>query len=71
MIIADTGFWVAIFDRRDNLHQKVRACAAQIQEPLITTLPTTRIQTSQNMLNKIRTVLMRERGCPLTTQENK
>lgn len=39
MIIADTGFWVAILDRRDNLHQKVRACAAQIQEPLITTLP--------------------------------
>jgi len=30
---------VAIFDRRDNLHQKVRACAAQIQAPLITILP--------------------------------
>lgn len=39
MIIADTGFWVALLDRRDNLHQKARACAAQIYEPLITTLP--------------------------------
>ncbi len=63
MIIADTGFWVAILDRRDNLHQKVRACAAQIQEPLITTLPATRIQTGQNMLNKIRTVLMSGSHC--------
>lgn len=39
MIIADTGFWVALLDRRDNLHQQVRICAAQIHEPLITTLP--------------------------------
>jgi len=39
MIIADTGFWVALLDRRDNLHLKVRGCAAQIHEPLITTLP--------------------------------
>ena len=39
MIIADTGFWVALLDRRDNLHQKARVCAAQIHEPLITTLP--------------------------------
>lgn len=38
MIIADTGFWVALLDRRDNLYQKTRACAAQIHEPLITTL---------------------------------
>ena len=39
MIIADTGFWVALLDRRDHLHQKARACAAQICESLITTLP--------------------------------
>ena len=39
MIIADTGFWVALLDRCDNLHQKARACAAQIHELLITTLP--------------------------------
>ncbi|MDS4027982.1 MAG: PIN domain-containing protein [Candidatus Contendobacter sp.] len=39
MIIADTGFWVALFNQRDGLHQKAKACAAQIHEPLITTLP--------------------------------
>ncbi|MDS4021215.1 MAG: PIN domain-containing protein [Candidatus Competibacter sp.] len=39
MIIADTGFWVALLDRRDHFHHKARACAAQMYEPLITTLP--------------------------------
>ena len=39
MIIADTGFWVALFNQRDDLHQQARACATQIHEPLITTLP--------------------------------
>jgi predicted nucleic acid-binding protein len=39
MIIADTGFWVALLNRRDNLHLQARACVAQIHEPLITTLP--------------------------------
>jgi len=39
MISADTGFWVALLDRRDNLHLKVRDYAASIDEPLITTLP--------------------------------
>lgn len=39
MIIADTGFWVALFNKRDDLHQQARTCAAQIHEPLITTLP--------------------------------
>jgi len=39
MIIADTGFWVALLNRRDDLHRQAKACAAQIQEPLITTLP--------------------------------
>ncbi len=39
MIIADTGFWVALFDPRDNHHQTVRAYALTINEPLITTLP--------------------------------
>ena len=39
MIIADTGFWVALFNPRDTHHQKVRAYALTINEPLITTLP--------------------------------
>jgi uncharacterized protein len=39
MIIADTGFWLALFDRRDNHHQTVRAFALTINEPFISTLP--------------------------------
>lgn len=39
MIIADSGFWLALLDRRDNLHQKVRRYAATLDERLITTLP--------------------------------
>jgi hypothetical protein len=39
MISADTGFWVALLDRRDNLHLKVRDYATSLDEPLITTLP--------------------------------
>ena len=39
MIIADTGFWLALFDRRDNHHQAVRAFFVTLKEPFITTLP--------------------------------
>ena len=39
MIIADTGFWIALFDRRDNHHQAVRTYATTISEPFVTTLP--------------------------------
>ena len=39
MMIADTGFWVALLNRHDDLHRQAKACAAQIHEPLITTLP--------------------------------
>lgn len=39
MIIADTGFWVALFNPRDTHHQAVRGFAVTINEPLISTLP--------------------------------
>lgn len=39
MIIADTGFWLALLDRRDNLHTAAKLCAMQLKEPLITTVP--------------------------------
>lgn len=39
MIIADTGFWLALFDKKDNHHKTVLAYAPKINEPLITTLP--------------------------------
>lgn len=39
MIIADTGFWVALFNPRDTHHQKVRAYVRTLKEPLITSTP--------------------------------
>lgn len=39
MIMADTGFWVALFDKRDNFHQKVMRFATHLDQPLITTIP--------------------------------
>lgn len=39
MIIADSGFWVALFDRRDNHHSAIRAYTLTINELFITTLP--------------------------------
>lgn len=39
MTIADTGFWVALFDPKDNYHLAVRSCVPKINEPLVTTLP--------------------------------
>lgn len=39
MIIADAGFWVALLNRRDHLHQRIRRCAVQLDEPLVTTVP--------------------------------
>lgn len=39
MIIADTGFWVALLDCRDNYHRQARAYALQLNEGLITTMP--------------------------------
>jgi predicted nucleic acid-binding protein len=39
MIIADTGFWVALFDSRDKHHQTARKCLVALNEPFISTLP--------------------------------
>lgn len=39
MIIADTGFWVAFFNRGDAYHLHARKCVRHLREPLITTLP--------------------------------
>jgi predicted nucleic acid-binding protein len=39
VIIADTGFWVAILDDGDNFHAVVLQVAKTLQEPLITTIP--------------------------------
>ncbi len=39
MIIVDTGFWVAFFNRKDTHYLQARECVLHLQEPLITTLP--------------------------------
>lgn len=39
MIIADTGFWLALANRRDRYHQVATSVLHEIEEPLITTWP--------------------------------
>ena len=39
MIIADTGFWLALANRKDKHHERARTCLSSLQEPLITTWP--------------------------------
>jgi predicted nucleic acid-binding protein len=39
MIIADTGFWLALANRRDKHHAAAIKALARLKEPLITTWP--------------------------------
>jgi len=39
MIIADTGFFLALFNANDSYHQQALSVLNQIHEPLITTHP--------------------------------
>ena len=39
MIIADTGFWLALLNKRDRHHQAATAALKGLDEPLITTWP--------------------------------
>jgi predicted nucleic acid-binding protein len=39
MIIADTGFWVALLDRRDAYNPLARDFAARLNEALVTSVP--------------------------------
>lgn len=39
MIIADTGFWLALASRKDKHHRRATAVLEQLREPLITTWP--------------------------------
>ena len=39
MIIADTGFWVALIDQKDSFHESAKQALKQYNEPLITTWP--------------------------------
>jgi predicted nucleic acid-binding protein len=39
MIIADTGFWLALANVRDRHHERARSVLATLREPLMTTWP--------------------------------
>lgn len=39
VIIADTGFWLALANLRDTHHARAREALAEISEPLVTTWP--------------------------------
>ena len=39
MIIADTGFWLALANQNDRYHDAARDCLAALTEPLTTTWP--------------------------------
>jgi predicted nucleic acid-binding protein len=39
MIIADTGFWLALANRRDRIHEAAKTALEKLREPLITTWP--------------------------------
>lgn len=39
MVIADTGFWLALANRRDSYHHRAKDALAKIHAPLITTWP--------------------------------
>lgn len=39
MIIADTGFWLALANRRDRSHEVAKAALERVREPLVTTWP--------------------------------
>jgi len=39
MVIADTGFWLALANRKDSCHAKAKAAYSGLAEPLVTTWP--------------------------------
>lgn len=39
MIIADTGFWVALFNHKDTFHRLAYQRLGELNEPLLVTLP--------------------------------
>ncbi len=39
MVIADTGFWLAIANQKDRFHASAKTALAALDEPLVTTWP--------------------------------
>jgi predicted nucleic acid-binding protein len=55
MIIADTGFWLALANRKDKHHERAKNCLARLEEPLITTWPVM-AETCYLLLSRLRSV---------------
>ena len=39
MVLVDTGFWLALANRRDQMHARAQELLAELESPLITTWP--------------------------------
>ncbi len=39
MVIADTGYWLALANRSDRYHQQAVVALSSVRQPLITTWP--------------------------------
>jgi len=52
MVIADTGFWLALANRKDNFHERAKSVLSELQEPLITTWPIV-TETCHLLLNRM------------------
>ncbi|WP_150047512.1 MULTISPECIES: type II toxin-antitoxin system VapC family toxin [Methylomonas] len=53
MIIADSGFWIALADKNDKHHAKADAAAKSLDESLITTFP---------VMTEVCHILLKRRG---------
>ena len=52
MIMADTGFWLALANKKDIHHVRAKKCLSLFNEPLITTWPVM-TETCHLLLNRI------------------
>ena len=55
MIIADTGFWLALANRKDRHHDRARERLASLDEPLVATWPVV-TETCYLLLDRLGTV---------------
>lgn len=52
MILTDTGFWLALLNKKDKFHQRANSVLADLEEPLITTWPVV-TETTHLLLNRL------------------
>jgi uncharacterized protein len=52
VILADTGFWLALANRRDRYHRVATTTLAAVREPLVTTWPVM-TETCHLLLNRL------------------